>query len=168
MHSRSHPSSRRVVGLVTVAVLLAAAGGAVPAAGGEEIRLHVTVDKAQLIALPGEPLSAVSVTNAKIADVQVVTPTQLLVNGKATGLTSLVVFYPRNRVQFFDLVVDPAPVVPVTAPRPSPPHSVLVHRADKLTSHLFVRDGETAWVELGKVKNEIDEDRSKPDVQKAK
>jgi Pilus formation protein N terminal region len=165
MHSRRHQSSRRVLGLFVLVV--AALGAAAPAVEGEEIRLYVTVDKAQLIALAGEPVTGVSVTNPKIADVQVITPHQLLINGKATGTTSLVALYAKNRVQFFDLVVHPAPVVPLSAPPASPaPHTVLVHRADRLTSHLFVRDGGAAWVELGQVRNEIEDDKSKPDVKK--
>jgi pilus assembly protein CpaC len=47
----------------------------------------------------------VSVTNPAIADVFVITPNQILVNGKAVGVTSLVVFYP-DRTMFFDLVVQ--------------------------------------------------------------
>lgn len=165
MHVRLRPSTGLAIGL---AVLVLAGLATAPAAENEEIRLHVTVDKAQLIALAGEPVTAVSVTNPKIADVQVVTPHQLLVNGKATGMTSLVVFYPRNRVQFFDLVINPAPVVPLSAPPVSPaPHTVLVHRADRLTSHQFVRDGGATWVELGQVKNEVDgDDTKKPEVKK--
>jgi pilus assembly protein CpaC len=45
------------------------------------------------------------VTNPAIADVFVVTPNQILVNGKAVGTTSLVAFYPTKTV-FFDLVVQ--------------------------------------------------------------
>jgi pilus assembly protein CpaC len=45
------------------------------------------------------------VTNPAIADVFVVTPNQILINGKAVGTTSLVAFYPTKTV-FFDVVVQ--------------------------------------------------------------
>jgi len=45
------------------------------------------------------------VTNPSIADIFVVTPNQLLINGNAAGVTSLVVFYPAQTF-YFDLVVQ--------------------------------------------------------------
>jgi len=88
-----------------MAAFLAAA--CLPAVEAESglVRLNVTIGKSQVIALPGEPFTRVSVTNPNIADVFVVTPNQLLVNGKAVGVTSLVVFYPAQ-TRFFDLVVE--------------------------------------------------------------
>jgi pilus assembly protein CpaC len=68
------------------------------------IRLDVTIGKSQVVDLK-EPFTRVSVTNPAIADVFVVTPNQVLINGKAVGITSLVVFYP-TRTLFFDLVVN--------------------------------------------------------------
>lgn len=68
------------------------------------VRLDVTIGKSQVLNLQ-EPFTRVSVTNPAIADVFVVTPNQILVNGKAVGTTSLVVFYPSKTV-FFDLVVQ--------------------------------------------------------------
>jgi pilus assembly protein CpaC len=62
------------------------------------------IGKSQVIELK-DAFTRVSVTNPAIADVFVVTPTQILVNGKAVGVTSLVVFYP-GRTMFFDLVVQ--------------------------------------------------------------
>jgi pilus assembly protein CpaC len=87
-------------------VVLALAMGAMPAHADEQgvIRLEVTIGKSQVVELK-EPFSRVSVTNPAIADVFVVTPNQILVNGKAVGTTSLVVFYPRKTV-FFDLLVQ--------------------------------------------------------------
>src|SRR4029453_14599293 len=52
-----------------------------------------------------EPFTRVSVTNPAIADIFSITPNQILINGKAAGVTSLVVFYP-NKTLFFDLVVQ--------------------------------------------------------------
>jgi pilus assembly protein CpaC len=68
------------------------------------VRIDVTIGKSQIIELK-DPFTRVSVTNPSIADVFVVTPTQILVNGKAVGVTSLVVFYP-GRTMFFDLAVQ--------------------------------------------------------------
>jgi pilus assembly protein CpaC len=68
------------------------------------VRIDVTIGKSQVIELK-DAFTRVSVTNPNIADVFVVTPTQILVNGKAVGVTSLVVFSP-SRTMFFDLVVQ--------------------------------------------------------------
>jgi pilus assembly protein CpaC len=68
------------------------------------IRLDITIGKSQVVELK-EAFSRVSVTNPAIADVFVITPTQILINGKAVGVTSLVVFYP-TRTMFFDVTVQ--------------------------------------------------------------
>src|SRR5262245_28089434 len=68
------------------------------------VRIDVTIGKSQVIELK-DAFTRVSVTIPNIADVFVVTPTQILVNGKAVGVTSLVVFYP-SRTMFFDLLVQ--------------------------------------------------------------
>jgi len=68
------------------------------------LRLEVTMGKSQVLNLQ-EPFTRVSVTNPGIADVFVVTPNQILINGKAVGTTSLVVFYPTRTV-FFDVLVQ--------------------------------------------------------------
>lgn len=68
------------------------------------LRLEVTIGKSQVLNLQ-EPFARVSVTNPAIADVFVVTPNQILINGKAVGTTSLVVFYPTKTV-FFDVLVQ--------------------------------------------------------------
>lgn len=106
--SRTGPRRRRrltgaVFGLLLVTTLV---GGGLPASDAADgmVRLDVTIGKSQVLDLK-EPLTRVSVTNPSIADVFVVTPTQVLINGRAVGVTSLVVFYP-NRTLFFDLVVQ--------------------------------------------------------------
>src|SRR5207249_1258857 len=67
------------------------------------IRLEITIGKSQVVELK-EAFTRVSVTNPAIADVFVITPTQILINGKAVGTTSLIVFYP-GRTMFFDVMV---------------------------------------------------------------
>jgi len=68
------------------------------------LSFEVTVGKSQVVDFR-EAVTKVSVTNPAVADVFVVTPNQILVNGKAPGVTSLIIFYP-NRTQYFDLVVQ--------------------------------------------------------------
>ncbi|HLC42566.1 MAG TPA: type II and III secretion system protein family protein [Methylomirabilota bacterium] len=75
-----------------------------PATAQGIVRLDVNIGKSQVIDLK-EPFTRASVTNPNIADVFVITPTQILINGKAVGVTSLVVFY-TNKTLFFDLVVQ--------------------------------------------------------------
>jgi pilus assembly protein CpaC len=91
--------------LVTVAVLLLGLWAVTPAAAAPGVvRLEVAIGKSQVIDLT-EPFTRASVTNPSIADVFAVTPSQILINGKAIGVTSLVVFYPTSTL-FFDLVVQ--------------------------------------------------------------
>jgi pilus assembly protein CpaC len=88
---------------LAVAILL---GASAPATAQESglVRLDLTIGKSQVINLK-DPFNRVSVANPAIADAFVVTPTQILVHGKAVGTTSLVVFYP-DRTMFFDLVIS--------------------------------------------------------------
>ncbi len=68
------------------------------------LRFDITIGKSEVVDLK-EPFTKVSVTNPAIADVFVMTPSQILVNGKAPGVTNLVVFYP-DKTLYFDLVVQ--------------------------------------------------------------
>jgi pilus assembly protein CpaC len=95
--------------ITTFALILAVLVGATAptaavAAEPGLIRLEVTIGKSQVIDLK-EPFTRMSVTNPNIADVFAITPTQILVNGKSAGVTSLVAFYPTKTL-FFDLVVQ--------------------------------------------------------------
>lgn len=92
-----------VAGLIALAAWGMGPGPAAPAEPGV-VRLEVVIGKSQVVELQ-EPFTRVSVTNPGIADVFVITPNQMLISGKAVGVTSLVVFYPRKTV-FFDLVVQ--------------------------------------------------------------
>jgi pilus assembly protein CpaC len=101
-----HRRAARVSVPLLAAILLLFAGAQLPALGAAPglIRLDVTIGKSQVLDLQ-EPFTRVSVTNPAIADVFVVTPNQILINGKAVGTTSLVAFYPAKTV-FFDVVVQ--------------------------------------------------------------
>src|SRR5713226_8386365 len=103
---RRHRRAARVSVSLLAATLLLFAGAQFPALGAEPglIRLEVTIGKSQVLNLQ-EPFTRVSVTNPAIADVFVVTPNQILINGKSVGVTSLVVFYSAKTV-FFDLLVQ--------------------------------------------------------------
>ena len=96
--------SARIVLTLVVALVAASVWPAAGAADQGLVRLEVTIGKSQIIDLK-EPFSRVSVTNPNIADVFAITPNQILVNGKAAGVTSLVVFY-NSKTLFFDLVVQ--------------------------------------------------------------
>jgi pilus assembly protein CpaC len=104
MSRRDHRGGRRSLWALVSLILLTASPSTALAADTGLIRLDVTIGKSQVLNLQ-EPFTRVSVTNPAIADVFVVTPNQILVNGKAVGVTSLVVFYPTKTV-FFDLLVQ--------------------------------------------------------------
>jgi Flp pilus assembly secretin CpaC len=136
------------MGLTALASVTTAAGAAEP------VRLYVTVDKAELVNLPATPISKIAVTNPGIADVYVINPTQILLSGKQTGTTTLMVFY-VGRTESFDVVVHPVPVGNSRARLvPSESHAVEIQRAGKVSQQLFVRDEERAWVQLGNGKAE--------------
>jgi Flp pilus assembly secretin CpaC len=145
----------RALVMVVVGTVLASTSGHAgdePRAG-DTPRVYVTIDKTEVVDFAAPP-TKVSVTSAAIADIVVVTPTRILINGKAMGETSLLVFY-GNQVQRFDLVVQPAPLFsPRSAIVPADAHSVEVLRAGRSSHELFVRDTAEAWVPLGNGKME--------------
>jgi Flp pilus assembly secretin CpaC len=149
------PQLARVAGyaLLGLAAVVVAPGAA---AAQSVSRLYVGVDRSHVLDL-GDPARKVAVANPSIADVQVISPTQLLVVGKTTGVTSLVIFSGKSPRQF-DLVVHPSPLGTVTAPSGTEsPHSVLVQRGAGMTEQLFTRDKDQRWQELGQVKPDIAE-----------
>jgi len=68
--------------------------------------ISVTVNKAIVFRL-AERARRVSVSQPAVADVTVVGPSQLLINGKAVGTTSLIVFNEKDKVESYDLIVTP-------------------------------------------------------------
>jgi pilus assembly protein CpaC len=96
----------RVSGFIATTVLfsffwlpLAAAQQATPT-------ISVTVNKSMVFRL-ADRAKRVSVSQPAVADVVVVAPSQLLINGKAVGTTSLIVFNEKGDVSNFDLMVLP-------------------------------------------------------------
>jgi pilus assembly protein CpaC len=68
--------------------------------------ITVTVNKSMVFRL-ADRAKRVSVSQPAVADVLVVAPSQLLINGKAVGTTSLIVFNEKGEVANYDLVVTP-------------------------------------------------------------
>jgi len=68
--------------------------------------ISVTVNKSMVFRL-ADRAKRVSVSQPAVADVIVVAPSQLLINGKAVGATSLIVFNEQGDVSNFDLIVTP-------------------------------------------------------------
>ncbi|MGH7771575.1 MAG: type II and III secretion system protein family protein [Candidatus Binatia bacterium] len=68
--------------------------------------IAVTVNKSTVFSL-AQKAKRVSVTQPEVASVSVVTPNQLLINGKSVGTTSLVVWDEKGVVTNYDLIVVP-------------------------------------------------------------
>jgi pilus assembly protein CpaC len=68
--------------------------------------ISVTVNKSMVFRL-AQRAKRVSVSQPQVADVVVVSPNQLLINGKAVGTTSLIVFDEKGEVANYDLIVMP-------------------------------------------------------------
>ena len=68
--------------------------------------ISVTVNKSMVFRL-AQRAKRVSVSQPQVADVIVVGPSQLLINGKALGTTSLIIFDEAGEVSNYDLIVGP-------------------------------------------------------------
>jgi pilus assembly protein CpaC len=95
------------------AVLLAmtqpiAAGGAQqpPAEAPAFARIHITAGRSTVLTTDYE-ITRIAVTNPEIADATVVQPREILIDGKAAGTISLIVWGSGRRTQY-DLVIEPA------------------------------------------------------------
>lgn len=147
---------RRLLGPVLVGAMCVVAtmiSGPAPARSEPLTRLYLAASKAMIVDLK-DPATKVAVANPAIADVQVITPTQLLVIGRGVGVTSLIVFFPRV-FREYDVVVHGAPVGAIGAEvLVGAPLAVLVQRGDKITEQFFSRDAADRWIEVGTVKVE--------------
>jgi Flp pilus assembly secretin CpaC len=121
-------------------------------AHAETVRYYVTLDQARVLRMP-DAVTKVSLANPGIADVMVLSPQQLLITAKSVGQTSLLLFH-ANGMTSYDLIVHTPPISEAVRVNPDSEqfHSVLVHRADRVTSQIFGRDTEDGWVELGTVR----------------
>jgi len=96
----------RVSGFLAATVLFSF--GLLPLAAAQQATptISVTVNKSMVFRL-AERAKRVSVSQPGVADVVVVAPSQLLINGKAVGTTSLIVFNEAGDVANYDLIVLP-------------------------------------------------------------
>jgi Flp pilus assembly secretin CpaC len=87
---------------VIVAGAMPRAHAETPAPATESVIVYpsivVTVNKSVVLRLP-KKASKVSVTQPQIAEAVVVAPDQILINGKAVGTTSLVVWFEENKTR---------------------------------------------------------------------
>ncbi len=134
--------------MAVVAVASAVLAG--PAAAQAPAPVYVAVDGSLLLTL-AEPARKVAVANPAIADVQVINPAQLLIVGKASGVTSLMIFSAKA-LQSYNLIVHPSSIAAAsTSTTLPPPHAVLVQRGEKMAQQLFTRGPDERWLELGQV-----------------
>ena len=79
-----------------------------PLAAAQQVTptISVTVNKSMVFRL-AERAKRVSVSQPEVAEVVVVAPSQLLINGKAVGTTSLIVFNEKGDVSNYDLDSSP-------------------------------------------------------------
>jgi pilus assembly protein CpaC len=144
MHLRFSLFALMVVVVVAPAVLVGPAGAQAPAP------VYIAVDGSLLLTLT-EPARKVAVANPAIADVQVISPAQLLIVGKASGVTSLMIFSGKA-LQSYNLIVHPSSIAAAsTSTTLPPPHAVLVQRGEKMAQQLFTRGPDERWLELGQV-----------------
>ena len=131
-------------------VAVAPAVLAEPARAQAPAPVYIAVDGSLLLTL-AEPARKVAVANPAIADVQVISPAQLLIVGKASGVTSLMIFSGKA-IQSFNLIVHPSSIAAAsTSTTLPPPHAVLVQRGEKMAQQLFTRGPDERWLELGQV-----------------
>jgi pilus assembly protein CpaC len=142
------PRFRLVALMLVLAVVPAVLAG--PATAQAPAPVYIAVDGSLLLTL-AEPARKVAVANPAIADVQVISPAQLLIVGKASGVTSLMIFSGKA-LQSYNLIVHPSSIAAAsTSTTLPPPHAVLVQRGEKMAQQLFTRGPDERWLELGQV-----------------
>jgi pilus assembly protein CpaC len=82
-----------------------AAGAAAPSEGSPFERILLTAGRSTVLATPFD-ITRIAVTNPAVADAVVVQPREVLIDGKAAGTVSLIIWGGDQRVQY-DVVVDP-------------------------------------------------------------
>ena len=120
-------------------------------AEAENRRFYVPINQARVMETP-QAINKVSVANPNIVDVTVLSPQQLLITAKTVGQTSLLLFHGKTMTAY-ELTVHTPPISEGVRVNTDSEqfHSVLVHRAEKMTSQTFARDDRDSWVELGTV-----------------
>lgn len=67
--------------------------------------IRATVGKSQIIQF-AQPIKRLSITDPSLADLILLSPTQMIMNGKAAGVTSLIIWDESDQPAFFDLYVQ--------------------------------------------------------------
>lgn len=152
MRGRLPRTSRRVLfGLLAVAGAISTPTLLAPSAHAQApAPLYIAVDGSLLLTMT-DPARKVAVANPAIADVQVISPAQLLIVGKTSGVTSLMIFSAKG-LHSYNLIIHPSSLAAAgTSSVLPPPHAVLVQRGDKMAQQLFTRGPDERWLELGQV-----------------
>src|SRR5258708_4035888 len=102
---------RPAIGLLALAVLVAARGGTLAAGNGQQPeqaplikRVALTAGRSTVLSTDFD-ISRIAVTNPAVADAVVVQPREILIDGKSAGTVSLIVWGATQRDQY-DLVVE--------------------------------------------------------------
>ncbi|MEW5822074.1 MAG: pilus assembly protein N-terminal domain-containing protein [Cyanobacteriota bacterium] len=67
--------------------------------------IRATVGKSQIVQF-AQPIKRMSITDPSLADLILLSPTQMIMNGKAAGVTSLIIWDESDQPAFFDLYVQ--------------------------------------------------------------
>lgn len=67
--------------------------------------IRSTVGKSQIIQF-AQPIKRISITDPSLADLILLSPTQMILNGKAAGVTSIIIWDESDQPAFFDLYVQ--------------------------------------------------------------
>ncbi len=69
------------------------------------IPIEVTVGKGTILDLKKQKATRVSLTNPKVADIILMSPTEILLNGNTVGTTTLITWTKEGKRTFFDVIV---------------------------------------------------------------
>ena len=123
MHTTPKPNRLRILSLIAFLLLFSASTwaaaeeaapavplpqqemGSVPLPGEVPEALHLMVGRSLLVNSPNR-IKRLSIANPDIADALLVSPNQILINGKTPGGVSLVLWDEFDQTQTFDLFVD--------------------------------------------------------------
>src|SRR5437867_1742308 len=97
---QAHTSRVWPIGLIAVLALL----GPVTAHGAERQRLHIAVGRAEVVPY-SEDVRTVAIAEPKIANAAVGSARTVVVNGKAPGITTLVIYSEGARYKVYDIEV---------------------------------------------------------------
>jgi pilus assembly protein CpaC len=68
------------------------------------VPIYVAISKGTILTIK-EPSKRVSISNPDIAELNLISPTELLINGKKVGNTTLIVWDTQGKTTFFDVMV---------------------------------------------------------------